>query len=183
MRLTKSTPTTRVQVSSRAAPSNFDSPSKIEVLKMITDSRSEKIAHLKTNPACEMVWWFGKSSEQYRISGFVRIVGNPNNGYPESTDELLALRKQQWGNLSDSAREQFYWKHPGKDFEGVAEVPKGGRETSADSETKGSVLPPPDEFLLLLLVPARVKYLRLTDNYAQVDDMSTNGWIPRRVNP
>ena len=32
------------------------------------------------------------------------------------------------------------------------------------------MLPPPSTFNLLLLVPERVKYLRLTDNYAQVDE-------------
>lgn len=34
------------------------------VLKMITDKRSNKV---RESTDCEMVWWFSKSSEQYRI--------------------------------------------------------------------------------------------------------------------
>eukprot|EP00969_Alexandrium_andersonii_P249503 11026659-Alexandrium_andersonii.AAC.1 len=47
------------------------------------------------------------------------------------------------------------------------------------------VLPPPDYFLLMLLWPHQVKYLRLTDNYSQLDtaDRDTGKWAARRVNP
>ena len=31
------------------------------------------------------------------------------------------------------------------------------------------LLPPPRSFMLMLLVPSATKYLRLTDNYAQID--------------
>merc|ERR1711972_201870 len=82
-------------------------------MKMITDARSEKVAQILARPACEMVWWFSKSSEQYRISGNLRLVGADSNDA-----SLLAARKQQWGNLSDQAREQFYWKAPGVAYAG-----------------------------------------------------------------
>ena len=161
-----------------------------EAMKMITDARSEKVSHIKENPACEMVWWFAKSSEQYRIKGnLVLISGDPNEA--GSSEELVAIRKQQWGNLSDAAREQFYWNSPGVAYDGTPTTPVGGR----DAET-GSVLAVPDTFRLLLLVPHSVKYLRLTDNYAQndeliTDDVCQNGdqnsdqpkWNYKRVNP
>ena len=79
-----------------------------EAMKMITDSRSEKVKHIQLNNKCEMVWWFSKSSEQYRIFGELETIGEEN-----TNQDLLIARKQQWGNLSDSAREQFYWTTPG----------------------------------------------------------------------
>ena len=89
------------------------------------------------------------------------------------------------GNLSDPAREQFYWNSPGVPFEGTPEVPTGGRDT------EGKVLAPPDAFLLMLLHPETVKYLRLTDNFALTDKIldandatSCSTWEePQRVNP
>merc|ERR1740138_815098 len=107
-----------------------------------------------------MVYWFGKTSEQFRISGTLQLVGD---GDPSA--ELLAVRKQQWGNLSDPAREQFFWHSPGLPYEGDALTPKGGRGDD------GRVLPPPPSFLIMLLWPTEVKYLRLTDNYAQKDTL------------
>ena len=142
-------------------------------MKMITDARSDKVTQIMNNSACEIVWWFSQSSEQYRFSGNLKLVG-PNN----ADASLLSARKQQWGNLSDPAREQFYWPSPG-DFSGPAEVPSGGR----DSE--GRVLDVPDSFLLMLLIPEQVKYLRLTDNYAQKDVITSLGaaWQAKRINP
>ena len=48
----------------------------------------------------------------------------------------MEARKQQWGNLSDAAREQFFWDTPGLEYSGVPDVPKGGR----DEEGKVSFL-------------------------------------------
>jgi pyridoxamine 5'-phosphate oxidase len=143
------------------------------VMKMITDKRSEKVSQIIASPSCELVWWFAKSSEQYRIFGILRLVGGD-----DSDQVALNARKQQWSNLSDSAREQFYWKSPGAPYEGKVEVPAGGR----DSE--GRLLDPPDEFLLMLLQPQKVKYLRLGDNFAQIDHIGKDGmWNVSRVNP
>ena len=89
---------------------------------------------------------------------------------------------------------QFYWPGPG-DFSGPPVVPPGGRDE------EGQVLAPPDSFLLLLLRPQKVKYLRLTDNFSQQCDLRvlegkgevkgegekgvayTERWETRRVNP
>ncbi|KAL3816668.1 hypothetical protein ACHAXA_003858 [Cyclostephanos tholiformis] len=48
--------------------------------------------------------------------------------------------------------------------------PRGGRDVES-----GRVLPPPDNFLLMLLYPFRVDYLRLTDNYHRVDEWDRKG--------
>lgn len=145
------------------------------VMKMITDHRSNKVTEATTgNSSCEMVWWFGKSSEQYRIRGELKFVGN---GQFELDDELASVRKQQWGNLSDMAREQFFWKEPGLAYSGESTVPEGGRDDD------GKVLPPPDSFLLMLLFPNRVDYLRLGDNFRQIDQLKGEEWKTSRVNP
>lgn len=70
-----------------------------------------QVAHVAANPACEMVWWIAKTSEQYRIQGDLQLIGNDHDN-----KELVAQRKQQWGNLSDAAREQFFWESPGVPF-------------------------------------------------------------------
>jgi len=142
-------------------------------LRMITDARSEKVDHIRCSPACEMVWWFAKSKEQYRFAGDLQLIG------PDAEGDLQAARKQQWNNLSDLAREQFFWVAPGP-FSGAAEPPPtGGRDQG------GKVLSPPDNFCLLLLWPSQVKYLRLSDNYAQLDRRSSESgkWSLTRQNP
>jgi PPOX class probable FMN-dependent enzyme len=143
-------------------------------MKMITDSRSEKVAQASINPACEMVWWFSESSEQYRISGELVFVTNEN-----VEKELDDARKDQWKKLSDPAREQFYWSIPGLPFEGIPNVPAGGRDSN------GVILDPPSNFLLMLLLPKTVKYLRLRDNFSQLDlyDPLSRSWSTSRVNP
>lgn len=146
------------------------------VMKMITDNRSNKVSEVTSgsNSACEMVWWFSKSSEQYRIRGQLKFVGG---GQFELDEQLASVRKQQWGNLSDMAREQFFWKEPGLTYSGDSIVPEGGRDE------EGKVLPPPDSFLLMLLFPTRAEYLRLGDNFRQIDESKGGEWSMSRVNP
>ena len=144
-------------------------------MKMITDARSEKVLQIEHSNLCEMVWWFSQSSEQYRLAGELQLVGAANGNH-----ELVIARKQQWGNLSDAAREQFYWHSPGAAYSGAPSVPTGGRDID------GKVLDPPENFLLLLLLPRSVKYLRLKDNLAIVDQLDHENdasWRFQRVNP
>lgn len=147
-------------------------------MKMITDLRSSKVCEASghTSPAtantCELVWWFSKSSEQYRVRGSLQFVGGD-----ESDDFLVRMRKEQWGNLSDMAREQFYWRDPSIEYEPQVKVPEGGRGDD------GKVLSPPDNFLLMLLNPTRVDYLRLGDNFRQLDELDGDKWMEKRVNP
>jgi hypothetical protein len=141
---------------------------------------------------------FPKSSEQYRIRGRLHFVGNDDStlttvttttkttkttttgttASSEISDYFRRERRQVWGNLSDAAREQFYWDDPGLPFAPSSDdamsttptsPPTGGRDVD------GRVLPPPDNFLLMLLYPFRVDYLRLTDNYRRVDEWCAKG--------
>ena len=156
-----------------------------QAFKMITDARSEKVGHVAGSARGELVWWFSKSSEQYRVAGTLELVGPAH-----ASSELGSHRRQQWGNLSDNAREQFFWAGQpgeacGQGGGGSSPAPPvGGRDA------EGVLLPPPDTFLLLLLWPEQVKYLRLTDNFSQVDKLEESAaaggdgaWQAVRVNP
>eukprot|EP00527_Entomoneis_sp_CCMP2396_P002751 CAMPEP_0198143540 /NCGR_PEP_ID=MMETSP1443-20131203/8527_1 /TAXON_ID=186043 /ORGANISM="Entomoneis sp., Strain CCMP2396" /LENGTH=247 /DNA_ID=CAMNT_0043806791 /DNA_START=172 /DNA_END=918 /DNA_ORIENTATION=- len=150
------------------------------VMKMITDSRSQKVREVTNHPdsAAELVWWFPKTSEQYRVSGKLLFIGA--GAFTHDPDEALqAARKQQWGNLSDSARESFLdTQIPGGSYSGKpSEVPSGGRDED------GKVVPPPDNFLLMLLFPKSVDFLRLTNMYKQADNLQDGNWSMQRLNP
>eukprot|EP00928_Gymnodinium_smaydae_P050561 TRINITY_DN34110_c0_g1_i1.p1 TRINITY_DN34110_c0_g1~~TRINITY_DN34110_c0_g1_i1.p1 ORF type:complete len:148 (-),score=22.39 TRINITY_DN34110_c0_g1_i1:55-498(-) len=147
---------------------------------MITDLRSgkvsESIGHPNSNQSAELVWWFAKSSEQYRVRGKLQFVGN--GSFESDGDAFLQkLRREQWEYLSDPAREQFYWNDPGKPYTPQNQMPAGGRGGD------GKILDPPDNFLLMLLHPHGVDYLRLGDNYHQIDILKNEEWNQERVNP
>ena len=156
------------------------------VMKMITDARSNKVSDVAAHQGqAELVWWFPKTSEQYRISGKLILVG-PNN----TNDAFLqTMRRETWGNLSDAAREAFYDERvPGQPYNNDNEssslqnIPPGGR----DAETGKVLQPPPAHFLLMLLVPHACDYLRLgqPEQYRQVDVRHDDGtWTLQRVNP
>jgi pyridoxamine 5'-phosphate oxidase len=79
------------------------------------------------------------------------------------------------------AREQFYWEDPGISYTSTwakrEGIPIGGRDED------GKVLSPPDTFLLMLLYPTAIDYLRLGDNFRQVDQWDGGLWTSMRVNP
>ena len=94
-------------------------------------------------------------------------------GHDNNDRELQIARKEMWGNLSDPARESFL------DVESVPTV--GGRDQD------GKVVPVPSNFLLMLLNPIHVDYLRLTGaQYRQIDqrdNTSQSTWSSQRVKP
>lgn len=147
-------------------------------LKFVTDSRSEKVQHLKSNPFCEVTWWFPESSEQYRISGEVQIVSED-----EKDEELINLRIKQWKEMSNHGRMAFYYPAGNQIVESSDDellnpkAPQGGRDG------KGNILPPPETFLILLLWTDTVKYLNLNDNFAQLDKHSDTDWNCFRITP
>jgi pyridoxamine 5'-phosphate oxidase len=146
------------------------------VMKMITDNRSNKVSEAASKSAAEMVWWFPKTSEQYRIRGSLVFVGGGDFELDEDST-LSAARKEQWGNLSDGAREQFFWQDPGIPYSGESRVPKGGRDD------EGTLLVAPKTFLLMFLLPSHIDYLRLGDNFRQIDELVEKNWVSIRVNP
>jgi hypothetical protein len=150
------------------------------IMIMTTDDRSEKVRQVLEHPsrAAEMVWWFAHSNEQYRIRGELIFVGG-NGKYEYDNDEHLAsARKEQWEKLTDASRESFFRQEiPGDPVSsGVYEMPVGGRDKD------GNILAPPDTFLLMLMKPEHVDYLRSTDFYRQVDEFSGSEWSSTCVN-
>mmetsp|Transcript_21041 Transcript_21041/g.58511 ORF Transcript_21041/g.58511 Transcript_21041/m.58511 type:complete len:290 (-) Transcript_21041:1803-2672(-) len=138
------------------------------VMKMCTDLRSKKVDEVAHQPISEMVWWFPKTSEQYRVRGSLLLVGD------ESDDRNLQIaRKEMWGNISDPARESF--------LDDKSPVPVGGRDE------EGKVVPVPTNFLLMLLDPIHVDYLRLTGaQYRQIDERQPRdgaSWSSKSVKP
>ncbi|MCF4970375.1 Npun_F5749 family FMN-dependent PPOX-type flavoprotein [Nostoc sp. CMAA1605] len=114
-------------------------------LRFITDSRSEKIDQIQQQPWAEVCWYFPNTREQFRITGELTVVSS------DESHPLQAARIAMWQELSDAARLQFAWPHPGK--------PK--------AEPAAFEPPPPEphqplaNFCLLLLEPTQVDHLEL----------------------
>jgi len=139
------------------------------IMKMCTDLRSRKVEEVAHQPISEMVWWFPKTSEQYRVRGSLLLIGDDNDD-----TALQIARKEMWGNLGDSARESFL------DDDSVLYI--GGRDED------GKVLPVPLNFVLMLLNPTYVDYLLLKGaQYRQIDervgDARKSTWSSKRVKP
>jgi hypothetical protein len=134
-------------------------------------------------------WWFPTTNEQYRIRGRVIFVGNGQ--FPLDQDAALKeARNNQWIRLTDASRDSFLCqKVLGEAYDSSSNkvvqsdaAPKGGK----DASTGEIIVPPPDNFLLMLLLPKHVDYLKLGEiNYRQVDERNEKDgtWSSQRVNP
>ncbi|MEO1373820.1 MAG: Npun_F5749 family FMN-dependent PPOX-type flavoprotein [Cyanobacteria bacterium J06635_10] len=115
-------------------------------LKIITDSRSEKITEIHNQSWGEICWYFTTTREQFRIAGRI-IITDVNH----QDSKLQKARESNWQELSDNARIQFSWAHPGK--------PRANPE--AFSPPQPDANKPLDNFCLLLFEPVKVDHLRL----------------------
>lgn len=137
-------------------------------LTLITDRRSAKVTDIAAHPWAEACWYFTTSREQFRLAGPIQVVS--------AADSALApARQQAWENLSDQARQQFYWPHPGQP-----------RSADAAFEPRAIAATPPDTFCLVLLTPHQVDHLELRGDpqsrtlYSQQPDYT---WQVKAVNP
>ncbi|MBW4671025.1 MAG: pyridoxamine 5'-phosphate oxidase family protein [Cyanomargarita calcarea GSE-NOS-MK-12-04C] len=140
-------------------------------LKFITDTRSQKTEQIQEKPWAEICWYFPNTREQFRIGGCLTLVGGDNC---DST--LQKARNTTWHDLSDGARLQFAWPHPGK--------PR--------VEEKGAFSPPPpdstqplENFCLLVLEPVEVDHLELRGEPQNryLYQLSQEGWSSQAINP
>ena len=153
-----------------------------DALTITTDARSQKV---KESLCCEVCWWFPVTSEQYRLTATLSYEGHGT--------KLSQIRKDYWCKLSEKAQAQFYWKgHPK-----AAYAASGGEDTqthaaidekpiaSEREENKDGNLTPPETFVLVLIEPTSCDYLRLTDNYRQIDTLNEDktSWTSQRVYP
>jgi pyridoxamine 5'-phosphate oxidase len=140
-----------------------------DCLKIVTDSRSQKIEQIAANPWAEVNWYFTKTRSQFRILGKLILINH------ESPDlELREARLAAWQALSEPARIQFTWAYPREprvDFPKVA-TPDPNQPLSA--------------FCLLLLEPIEVDRLELCgtpqNRYIYIRDEQGN-WSEQEVNP
>ncbi|HIK55969.1 MAG TPA: pyridoxamine 5'-phosphate oxidase family protein [Synechococcales cyanobacterium M55_K2018_004] len=140
-------------------------------LKFVTDTRSEKMAHLHHQPWGEVCWYFPNSREQFRLGGPLTPVT------ADTVDEsLLKARRIQWHDLSNAARSQFAWANPGH-----------------PRDPQASFSPPPPDpnqplpnFCLLLLQPVEVDHLQLRGDPQSRDRywlQESGEWQQQAVNP
>ncbi len=140
-------------------------------LKIITDTRSQKLEQIHHQPWAEACWYFTETREQFRLAGKLTSI---DANYPDS--ELQKARQFTWQNLSDNARLQFAWPHP--------------NEKRANCEAFAPPSPDPSQalpnFCLLLLDPVKVDHLELRgdpqNRWLYVRDESHN-WLTQAVNP
>ncbi|ARV62167.1 pyridoxamine 5'-phosphate oxidase [Nostocales cyanobacterium HT-58-2] len=141
------------------------------LLKIITDTRSQKIDQILDQPWAEVCWYFTVTREQFRISGELALIDASH-----SNPELQKARRSTWQDLSDNARSQFAWPPPGKT--------RGQQEAFSP--------PPPDpanplpNFCLLLLDPIEVDHLELRgdpqNRWCYLRDQF-NTWSTTEINP
>lgn len=141
-------------------------------LKIITDSRSQKVEQINHQAWGEACWYFPKTREQFRLAGQLTLVGD------DYSDKVLKnARQATWQELSDSARLQFAWPDPGE----------------ARAEDNSVFAPPPPDperalpnFCLLLLNPVWVDRLELRgdpQNRWLYYQNSSHDWVEQAINP
>jgi pyridoxamine 5'-phosphate oxidase len=142
-------------------------------LKFVTDSRSEKVDQIRSQPWGELCWYFPNTREQFRLLGQLTLV---SADYPDPG--LNQARQLQWQELSEGGRSQFLWANPGQPRQAAdwAELP-----------TPDPLNPPPN-FCLLLLKPMQVDHLELRGEpqnryrYLQTEDAEAD-WMVQEINP
>ncbi|MEM9538941.1 MAG: Npun_F5749 family FMN-dependent PPOX-type flavoprotein [Cyanobacteria bacterium P01_E01_bin.42] len=143
-------------------------------LKMITDSRSEKIEEIQHCHWGEICWYFSETREQFRLFGKLLVV-NEN----EQNALLKQERKATWQSLSEKARIQFTWPPPKAQRQQDSKVLFSPSDREILSE-------PLVNFNLLLLAPERVDHLKLRGNpqnrYLYILN-SASVWEEIKVNP
>ncbi len=139
-------------------------------LQFITDQRSQKVDQLQHSAWGELCWYFAKTREQFRLAGKLSLMT------AEQPDPSLALaRTVIWQNLSDSARQQFAWPHPG-----------GDRQEQAFEATLPDAQIPLTNFCLLLLEPTQVDHLELRgdpQNRWLYQRQDNGEWSFKAINP
>ncbi|MBD2071837.1 pyridoxamine 5'-phosphate oxidase family protein [Leptolyngbya sp. FACHB-671] len=140
-------------------------------LKFVTDSRSEKADQIQHQTWGEICWYFPSTREQFRLAGELTLVGQDFND-----GTLTKARQTIWQELSDVARLQFAWAHPGK----------SRLEDDAFSPPSPDLAFPLPNFCLLLLNPEQVDHLELRgdpqNRYLYLRDQNQE-WSSQSVNP
>ncbi len=140
------------------------------ILKIITDQRSQKISQIGANPRTEACWYFPKTREQFRLTGSIRAVTDDSGDERDRWERSIT-----WQNLSDAARLQFAWPTPGD----------RRSEASAFAPAPPDPQTPPAPFVLLYLIPDQVDWLNLRGEPQdrKVYRQGSDGWHEQVINP
>lgn len=146
-----------------------------DTLQFTTDSRSNKIEEIHSNPAGEICWYFTDTWEQFRIQGILSVLSNT-----DVETEKKNLREKAWFDSSPKSRLQF-----------VGPAPKlPALETSQIEVKLDPSQGPANAFSLVLLDPEEVDYLHLKKNERVVFTRSAfsesdnqERWSQLKVNP
>lgn len=138
-------------------------------LKIITDHRSGKIAHLAQKPWGAISWYFRKTREQFRLSGPIQMVESDT-----AEPALQKLRQQTWQQISSGARAQFAWP-----------TPKAPQAEPAVFMVTADEAIAPATFVLLLLDPQTVDHLELhgEPQCRTLYEQQAGQWQTQTVNP
>ncbi|MBW4519511.1 MAG: pyridoxamine 5'-phosphate oxidase family protein [Scytolyngbya sp. HA4215-MV1] len=144
-------------------------------LMFVTDARSEKTLQIAHNPQGEVCWYFPKTREQFRIAGLLHLVDHDRENLAWQSS-----RRATWQALSDPARAQFTWSHPGQ--------PRTTESTFSRSAPDPSE--PLPNFCLLLLEPLSVDHLELRGDphnrcryFCQNNQDNDRHWLIQAMNP
>ncbi len=141
-------------------------------VKIITDSRSQKIDQINHQSWGEACWYFPNTREQFRLAGSLTRVGAD---HPDLV--LKDARQTTWQEISDAARLQFAWPHPAE---------ARTEDNSAFSPPSLNPNQPLLNFCLLLLEPVQVDHLELRgdpQNRWLYYQNSSQEWLKQAINP
>ncbi len=157
-------------------------------LLSVTDIRSDKVIDWKvsTPKKFEICWYFAGSREQYRVAGHVSLVSSAliHDANPRSPQRNTAyfsdkFLREQWQNLSDAAKAQFFWPTPRAPFE--ADIDTNIKDVNQRTENDDDVIS--DNFCVVIFTPLTVDYLNLKHS-PQLRCLSDfeNDWLEVVVN-
>ena len=144
---------------------------KQDALQFVTDRRSEKFEQIHSQALGEVCWYFPKTREQFRLLGALTLISS------DTPDPLLqTVRQTLWHSLSNNARLQFAWPHPGQDR----------AEVESFQPSPPNPIDPLPNFCVLLLKTIQVDHLELRGQpqnrwLYQLDQ--TEKWTQREINP
>ena len=126
---------------------------------IFTDSRSEKIEHLRNNSNAEVLWLFLRSKSQYRFKGKIKE---------------LEVNTEYWNSLSERSKSTWFWRHPGKEIDTNIEP----------SQLIPSTLNKPNSFVVLEFEIYSVDLLKLTTPiHKRYIWNKINSWEKIEINP
>lgn len=155
------------------------------VLLAITDSRSDKYAKWQQNSNSQICWYFTATREQYRISANVVLVSSSIDT-PENSQDYVSSRSRIWDDLSDNAKEQFFWSTPKIPISNLNEAAEKPTQFTPQRNSKdiGKYEEIPDNFVLVVFEPDYVDYLNLTTipQTREINSYKQNEWHFESVN-